>query len=355
MVQKRARLLMGIATLLLVAGLIAWLLEVFPSGHPPLQAGGSTFVAPLMERWIQHYPGGNGAALRYQPSGSGAGVDQMVDQHFDIGCTDFPMTESQLKSARAAQGEVLHIPLVLGAVVPIYNVGGIKQPVRFTGPVLADIFLGKISRWNDPALIELNPDVKFPDEKIVVVHRSDVSGTSHIFADYLNKVSPVWREKVGSTGNWPVGLGREGNEGVADTVENTPGSIGYVQLNYAMTHKIEHGLVKNDYGEFIDANQKSVTAAAANALDDAIPEDLRYSITNAGGKGSYPIVGTVWAVVYLNQPSDKLHAVHAFLRWATHEGQEQAAGLHYAPLPPGLVEKVDRKLAKLKATTKNAS
>jgi phosphate ABC transporter phosphate-binding protein len=229
-------------------------------------------------------------------------------------------------------------------VVPAYNLD-IKEVLKFSGPVLADIYLGNIKKWNDPAIKELNLDVDLPNKDIVVVHRSDGSGTTYIFADYLAKVSPEWQKKVSvSTSlNWPVGIGGKGNEGVAKLVQQSKGAIGYIELIYAVKNNIQYGVVKNKAGEFVKASLDSVTAAAANALQD-IPDDLRYSITDAAGKDSYPISGTSWAIVYVKQTKAKGQMVVDFLRWATHDGQKQCAELHYAKLPQGLIERIEKKL-----------
>lgn len=314
-----------------------------------LNAGGSTFVYPMMSKWASEYEKVKGVQVNYQSIGSGGGIQQMTAKTFDFGCTDGPMNEEQLQKARETGGEVFHIPLVMGAVVPAYSLSEVNEPLRFSGPVLADIFLGKIKKWNDPALKELNPNASLPDKDIVVVHRSDGSGTTYIWVDYLSKVSPEWKQKVGvgTSVNWPIGTGQKGNEGVAGQVRRTPGSIGYIELIYATQNDIKFGSVRNKEGAFVTASLESVTAAAENALS-TIPDDLRYSITDASGKDSYPISGTVWAVLYVNQPADKGQAVVDFLRWVTHDGQEFAAELHYARLPKGLIEKLDAKLAQVK-------
>jgi phosphate transport system substrate-binding protein len=237
----------------------------------------------------------------------------------------------------------------MGAIVPAYNVPGVDKPLQFTGEVLADIFLGKIKKWNDQALKDLNPGVSLPDTDIAIVHRSDGSGSTYIFSEFLSKLSPEWKEKVGvgTSLKWPTGVGQKGTEGVAGHVGRTTGAIGYVELIYALQNNIGYGSVKNKEGNFVLANLDSVTAAATGALTD-IPEDLRYSLTNAPGKDSYPISGTVWAVIYVNQPPGKGQQVVDFLRWVTHQGQDFAKELHYARLPQGLIERVDKKLDQVK-------
>lgn len=318
-----------------------------------LNAGGSTFVYPMMSKWADQYKNLKGIEVNYQSIGSGGGIQQMTAKTFDFGCTDGPMNEEQLKKCRDTGVEPLHIPLVMGAVVPAYNLDEVNEPLRFTGPVLADIYLGKVKKWNDPAIKELNPTAanQLPDKEIVVVHRSDGSGTTYIWVDYLAKVSREWSKEVGvaTSVNWKTGIGQKGNEGVAGQVRRSPGSIGYIELTYALQNKMKYGRVKNKDGEFVEANLQSVTAAAGNSLAN-IPDDLRYSITDAPGKGSYPISGTVWAVVYEKLPSVNAQAVIDFLRWVTHEGQQFAEALDYSRLPPGLVERVEKQLGRIKAS-----
>jgi phosphate ABC transporter phosphate-binding protein len=310
-----------------------------------LNGGGSSFVYPMMSKWASEYEKLKGVKVNYQSIGSGGGIRQMIAKTFDFGCTDAPMNEEQLAEADKTGGPVVHIPLVMGAVVPVYNLEGIQAPLRFSGPVLADIYLEKIKKWNDPALAQLNPGVELPDKDILTVHRSDGSGTTYIWVDYLSKLSPVWKDKigVGTSVNWPGGMGAKGNEGVAGKVSQSPGAIGYVELIYARQNKIKFGVVQNQEGEFIKSSLESVTAAARAALTN-IPEDLRYSLTNAPGKDSYPISGTVWAVIYVNEPSGKGKTVVDFLRWVTHDGQNYAKDLDYARLPEELVQRLEKKL-----------
>ncbi len=314
-------------------------------GAKRLNAGGSTFVYPMMTKWADEYRKATTIEVNYQSIGSGGGIQQMTAKTFDFGCTDGPMNDEQLEKCRATGSEPLHIPLVLGAVVPTYNLDGVDQPLKFTGPVLADIYLGTIKKWNDRALRDLNPGVSLPDKEIVVIHRSDGSGTTYIWVDYLAKVSDQWQKKigVGTSVDWPVGIGQKGNEGVSGQVRRSAGSIGYVELIYALQNDMKYGLVKNKEGEFIKADLKSVTSAADASLK-TIPDDLRYSITDASGKDSYPISGTVWAVVYDKLPGRKGQQVVDFLRWVTHEGQEHCEELHYSRLPQGLVARLEKKL-----------
>jgi phosphate ABC transporter phosphate-binding protein len=314
-----------------------------------LNGAGSTFVFPMMSKWSSEYDKAKGVKVNYQSIGSGGGIKQMIEKTVDYGCTDGPMNAEQLQEAKDKGGEVVHVPLVMGAVVPAFNLPGVDH-LTFSGPVLADIFLGKIKNWNDTGIQELNPDVKLPDKDIVVVHRSDGSGTTYIWVDYLAKVSPAWKEKVGvaTSVKWPAGDGEKGNEGVAGRVKGTDGALGYIELIYALQNDIKFGKVKNKAGVAIMADLKSVTAAADAALTN-IPDDLRYSITDAEGKESYPISGTVWAVVYVSQPADKAQVVVEFLRWCLHDGQKFTDDLHYSKLPAGLVEKADKKLDLVKA------
>jgi phosphate transport system substrate-binding protein len=305
----------------------------------------------MMTDWAKVYRNEKGVEVNYQSKGSSTGIEQMTEKAIDFGCSDAPMNEQQLKKAEAAGGKVVHVPLVMGAVVPVYNLPGVEKPLKFSGPVLADIFQRKITKWNDPALVKLNEGVMLPAQDIKVVHRSDGSGTNYIFTEFLSKVSPEWEKaiKFGTSVNWPAGtVGEKGNEGVTKAVKDSPGTIGYVELLYALKNKMGYGAVQNSAGNYIHADLNSVTEAAKGALKD-IPADLRFSLTNASGAQSYPISGTVWAICYTQQPPDKTQALVEFLRWSTHEGQARAADLHYARLPEELVARVDQQLAQIKA------
>jgi phosphate transport system substrate-binding protein len=310
-----------------------------------LDGTGSTFIAPLMGKWKDRYRTERGVKVTYEGVGSGTGVQRLTGGLFDFACSDAPLSEEQLDQARKLRGEVVHIPLTLSAVVPAYSLEGVKGPLTLSGPVLADIFLGTVTRWDDPAVRALNPGVSLPDREIVVVHRADRSGTTYIWTDYLSKVSPAWKDRVGVGPSvaWPVGVAEMGNRSVAERVKATPGGLGYVPLSYARQSDLTAALVKNREGVAVPADPGSVTAAAEACLAQ-IPDDLRYSITDAPGRGSYPIAGTSWAVVFVDQPRDKGRALADFLRWATHEGQEDAEALHYARLPRGLVERLEKKL-----------
>ena len=303
-----------------------------------INGAGATFPFPIYSKWFSEYnkkfPN---IQINYQSIGSGGGIRQLTAQTVFFGATDGPMTNDQLLSA---PGKILHFPTVLGAVVPVYNVDGVGAELKFTGQVLAGIFLGTISKWNDPLLAKLNPGVNLPASDITVVHRSDGSGTTYIFADFLAKVSPEWKKRVGiSTAlNWPVGLGGKGNEGVAGLVKQTPGSIGYVELIYALQNKISYGSVQNMAGKFVRATVEAVTAAAA-AAETQMPPDFRVSIANAPGEAAYPIASFTWLLFYEN-PKDKAAArtMVEFMRWALTEGQRFATELGYAPLPGGIVK-----------------
>jgi phosphate transport system substrate-binding protein len=313
-----------------------------------INGAGATFPYPIYSKWFSEYnklkPN---VQINYQSIGSGGGIRQITNQTVFFGATDGPMTQEQLL---AAPGRILHLPTVLGADVPVYNIPGVDADLRFTGAVLADVFLGKITKWNDPALTKLNPGVSLPATDITVVHRSEGSGTTYIWADYLAKVSPEWKQKVGVAAalNWPTGVGGKGNEGVTGLVRQTPGSIGYVELIYALQSKMRYGSVQNMAGEFVQANVQSVTAAAAAAAA-AMPKDFRVSITNAPGKGVYPISSFTWLLLY-ESPRDKQQAriFVDFIKWMLADGQKFAADLGYAPLPDSVVKMELEALAKIK-------
>jgi phosphate transport system substrate-binding protein len=320
-----------------------------PKKAERLNGGGSTFVYPMMEKWSAVYHKAKGIEVNYLSIGSGGGIQQMTAKTCDFGCTDAPLNEEQLKAARDAGGEVVHVPVVLGAVVPAYNLPDVKGPVNFSGPVLADIYLGKITKWNDPALAKINGGVKLPDLEIAVTHRADGSGTSFVFTDYLSKVSPDWKKQVGAGTrvDWPTGTGAKGSTSVAGLVAKTKGGIGYVELTYALSQKdLQFGGVQNQDGKVVRATPASVTAAAASLKD--VPDDLRFSLTNAPGKDSYPICGATWVVCYVKQPKDKAKALKDFLTWATHDGQDEAKGLNYARLPKAVVEQCEKKIDLIK-------
>ncbi|HKI34762.1 MAG TPA: phosphate ABC transporter substrate-binding protein PstS [Gemmataceae bacterium] len=311
-----------------------------------LTGAGSTFVYDIMDKWGREYERREGGCkVTYHAWGSSGGVQFITEKKGDFGCTDAPLTDEELAAVRAAGDEVVHVPLVLGAVVAVYNLAEVNEPLRFTGPVLADIFLGKIKRWNAEALRDLNPGLKLPDQEILVVHRLDGSGTTDIWTDYLCKVSPEWKRGPGRGREvkWPTGKGESGNENVAEYVRRTAGSIGYVELSYAHRKDLAFGLVQNREGKFVRARMESVTAAAEDALVE-VPDDLRFSLTNAPGKTSYPISGATWAVLYLHQPHRKGQELLDFLRWVLEDGQQYAESQFYARLPDALAVRALRKL-----------
>jgi phosphate transport system substrate-binding protein len=309
------------------------------TGDTVINGAGATFPYPIYSKWFDVYAQKHpNVKINYQSIGSGGGIKQLIAGTVFFGATDAPMTDEQLKSA---PGPILHFPTVLGAVVPIYNAPGVGQPLRFTGPLLADIYLGKIRKWNDAAIAKVNPGVALPATEIAVVHRSDGSGTTFIFCDYLSKVSPEFKQKVGAATsvNWPAGVGAKGNEGVSGLVRQTPGAIGYVELIFATQNNIAFGAVQNAAGEFVIASLDAVTAAAAGAAAN-MPDDFRVSITNAPGKDAYPISSFTWILLYEQSPDKARAAIMTdFLRWALTDGQKLAPQLHYAPLPQPVVEK----------------
>jgi phosphate transport system substrate-binding protein len=313
-----------------------------------VDGAGSSFVDPMMQEWAYLYHLKHGIKVNYQSRGSGAAVDMMTNAAVDFGCTDAFLSKTQLELCLEKGGEVFHIPLCMGAIVPAYHLPG-NPHVHFTGQVLASIYSGKITRWNDPALVELNPGVPLPDQDIRVVWRSDSSGSTSIWTEYLNKVSAApdqWpAELVGTSIQWPRsdGVGQKGTDGVAGYVKRNLYALGYVELAYALSNKIAFGAVKNQAAEFIQADLQSVTAAAA-AVAGSIPDDLRYSLVNAPGKGSYPISGTTWAVVYVRQPRSRLDRLRDFLSWVIDKGQDQVESLDYARLPAPLVQRIKKKL-----------
>ncbi len=331
--------------------LLGALLAAAPAAaQTTINGAGATFPAPIYTKWFDQYHKLHpDIQINYQPIGSGAGIRQVLSGTVDFGASDGPMTDQQLAEAKT---KILHFPTVLGAVVPSYNIAGVTQALKFTGPVLADIFLGKITKWNDPAITKLNPGVKLPAEDIVVLHRSDGSGTTYVWTDYLSKVSEPWKSKVGrnTSVNWPVGLGGKGNEGVAGLLKQTPSSIGYVELIYAIQNKIPYGVVQNAAGSFIKADLSTVTEAAAGAAKN-MPADFRVSITNAPGANAYPISGFTWLLVP-EKPADarKGAMLVGFLRWMLTDGQKMVEALSYAPLPKEVVAKEIDAIKQIQAT-----
>lgn len=304
-----------------------------------ITGAGATFPFPIYSKWFAEYNKLHpNVEINYQSVGSGAGIKQLSDQTVFFGASDGPMTDDQLMAAGG--GKILHFPTVLGGVVPIYNIPGVTAELKFTGPVLANIFLGKITKWNDPELVKLNPDAKLPGADITVVHRSEGSGTTYILMDYLAKVAPEWKKTVGvaTSVKWPTGVGGKGSEGVSGLVQQTPGAIGYVELIYAVQNKINYGSVQNLNGKFVKASNDTVTAAAAGAVKQ-MPADFRVSITNAPGDTAYPISSFTWLLFYEN-PKDKAQSkiMVDFLKWAITDGQKFAPDLGYAPLPKEIVD-----------------
>jgi phosphate transport system substrate-binding protein len=314
------------------------------SGSVSLQGAGATFPNPLYQKWLSEYGKLHpNVRIDYQSIGSGGGIKQLREQTVDFGASDSPMSDQDLKSA---PGEVLHIPTVLGAVVITYNLEAVKQPLRFSPEVLTDIFLGKIKKWNDPKIAADNPGVTLPTGDITVVHRSDGSGTSAVFTDYLSKISAEWKDKVGAgiAPSWPTGIGGKGNEGVTGQIKNTPNTIGYVELAYALKNNLPVAHIKNASGNFIEPNIDAVTAAASGSAANT-PDDLRVSITNAAGPQAYPISSYTYILVYKDQKdAGKGKALVDFLWWGIHDGEGFAKELQYAPLPADIVKRAETKI-----------
>jgi phosphate transport system substrate-binding protein len=314
-----------------------------------INAAGATFPAAIYQTWFEQYHKLHpGIEINYQSIGSGGGIAQLTGGTVDFGASDMPMTDDQLSKLKV---KAFHFPTVLGAVVPTYNIPGVSADLKFTPETLAGIFLGTITKWNDSRLTKDNPGVKFPNEEIQVVHRSEGSGTTFVWTDYLSKVSPEWKSKVGANTSvsWPVGLGGRGNEGVAGLLKQTPNSIGYVELVWAAQNKLATGLVKNAAGNFVKAGVESVTEAAAGAAKE-IPADFRISITNAPGKQAFPISSFTYLLIPSKIPdAAKTDAIKGFLQWMLADGQKYAAGLYYAPLPKEIVAKETRQIAQINA------
>jgi len=329
--------------------LVVWLLAALAvsagaqSNKVLLTGAGATFPYPMYSKWfdVYHQQRPN-VEINYQSIGSGGGIRQVLAGTVDFGASDGPMNDDQIKEFKEKRGvEILHFPTVLGADVPSYNVEGVKTDLKFTQKSLAGIFLGTITKWNDPEIARPNPGVKLPDSDIVVVHRSDGSGTTYVWTDFLSKVSDEWKNKVGkgTSVNWPVGLGGKGNEGVAGLVKQTPDSIGYVELIYAIQNNMPYGEVENTSGKFIKADLASVTAAAANAANN-MPDDFRVSITNAPGATAYPVSSFTWLLIPSKIPDTaKRDAIKGFLEWMLKDGQNSTEALAYARLPKPVIAK----------------
>jgi phosphate ABC transporter phosphate-binding protein len=321
-----------------------------------LSGGGATFPDPLIQEWAHAYKAAKGVDVDYQAKGSGFGIQQMTKQTIEFGCSDAPMKKAQLEEAEKQGGDVIHIPITMGPVVPAYNLPGVdkSKPLTFSGQVLAEIYLGKIKKWNDKAIADLNPGVNLPDTDIAPVYRAEDSGTTNIFKEFLAKSSPEFKSQVGVSvsATWPkgVGTGERGNPGIAGRVKNSAGAIGYVELSYAKSTDLAYGMVKNRAGKAILGSPESVTAAAEKAMDvkqETEPyslHELTFSLTDADGEGSYPISGVSYCVFYRRQKADVGNALKDFLTWAVHDGQAMAPKLHYAPLPASLVKKIEARL-----------
>jgi phosphate transport system substrate-binding protein len=327
--------------------LLCAVLPLAAFGQTTLNGAGATFPNPMYSKWFSEYHKlHSDVQINYQPIGSGGGIRQVIAGTVDFGASDMPMTDDQLREAKF---KVLNIPTVLGAVVPAYNIPGVTGEVKFTPDALAGIFLGKITKWNDKAIAGPNPGVNFPNQDILLVHRSDGSGTSFIWTDYLSKVNAEWKNQVGSgtSVKWPIGLGGKGNEGVAGSIRQLQGSIGYVELIYAVQNNIAYGSVRNAAGNFVKASLESVTAAAAAA--PKMPADFRVSITNAPGKDSYPISSFTWLLIPAQSKDPAKGKILAdFLNWMVTDGQKMTAALSYAPLPESVVEKVKEAIKQVK-------
>jgi phosphate transport system substrate-binding protein len=330
-------------SLLVLALVLAGGVGIWAQGKLSITGAGATFPYPMYSKWFDEYhkkfPN---VEINYQSIGSGGGIKQVTEGTVDFGASDGPMNDDQLKAYQDKHGfPILHFPTVLGADVPTYNIPGVSTALNFTPDALAGIFLGKITKWNDPAITGANKGVNLPSQDIVVIHRSDGSGTTYIWTDYLSKISGEWKSKVGkgTSVNWPVGLGGKGNEGVAGLIKQTPNSFGYVELIYAIQNQMPYGSVKNSSGAFIKADLAGVTAAATGAAKD-MPADFRVSITDAPGKAAYPISSFTWLLIPSKIPdAGKREAIKTFLTWMLADGQNYTEALSYAKLPKEVVAK----------------
>ena len=316
------------------------------SAQTNLNGAGATFPNPIYSKWFSDFHNAHSdVQINYQPIGSGGGIRQLQSGTVDFGASDMPLNDDQLKEMGKP---IIQFPTVMGSVVPAYNLSGATAEIKFTPEALAGIFLGRITKWNDKALTDANPGLSLPDEPIVVVHRSDGSGTTFVWTDYLSKVSPEWKANVGSNTSvkWPTGVGGKGNEGVAGLIKQQPGSIGYVELVYALQNNIPFGPVKNAAGSFVKASLQSTNAAATSVTN--MPEDFRISITNAGGKSSYPISSFTYLLIPTKwQDQTKKTAIVSFLNWMLDQGQSMVEQLNYAPLPKQVVQKERAKIKEI--------
>lgn len=349
---------MSVSKFTALAALVVLLIASFgcsPGGSNSevrLQGAGATFPNPLYQKWLSEYGKAHAnVKIDYQSIGSGGGIKQIQARTVDFGASDAPMTDAEMKASPA---ELIHIPTVLGAVVITYNLQGVAKPLRFSPDVLADIFLGKITKWDDGRIKADNADLTLPSADITVVHRAESSGTSYVFTDYLSKVSADWKQKVGAdkAPNWPVGQGGKGNEGVTGQIKQQPNTIGYVELAYATQNKLPVALIKNAGGNFVEATVDNVTAAAAASAANT-PDDLRVSITNAAGANAYPISSYTYILVYKNQTDEaKGKATVDFVWWGIHDGESFAKDLQYAPLPAEIVKRAEAKINSITANGK---
>lgn len=319
------------------------------SGSVDLTGAGATFPYPLYSKWFSDYAAATGVRINYQSIGSGGGIRQLSEGTVDFGASDGPMSDEELSRAK---GPILHIPMVLGAVAVTYNLPEVKTPLKLAGDVVADVFLGRITKWNDPRIAAANAGVRLPASDIIVVHRSDGSGTTYVFTDYLSAVSKPWADGPGrgKEVNWPVGLGGKGNEGVAGQVKQTPGSFGYVELAYAKQNKLSVASIRNAAGNYISPSTEAMTAAA-QAVATGLPADTDYrlSIVNAAGADAYPISSFTWILIYSQQSdAQKGKKLVDFLRWALTEGEKQAAALDYAPIPESMAAQLQQRLSSIK-------
>jgi phosphate transport system substrate-binding protein len=342
--KRESNMIRRIALTVIIA---AGFLSLTAHAQLKLNGAGATFPYVIYSKWFDEYNKKTGVQINYQSIGSGGGVKQTIEGTVDFGASDAFLTKKEMKAVKKKQGtDILHIPTVLGAVVVTYNVKGVGKGLKLTPKVLAGIFLGKITKWNDKRIVAINKGKKLPNKSILVARRSDGSGTTSIFTDYLSKISPEWKKKVGTgkSVKWPVGLGGKGNDGVAGLVKQTDGAIGYVELAYSVQNGLPYASIKNRSGAYVAPNFKSVSAAGALKK---IPADLRVSITNSDSKDAYPIAGFTWLLVYKDMKNKrKKNALVKFLKWALTDGEKYAQALHYAPLPPKVakmcLKKVDQ-------------
>jgi phosphate transport system substrate-binding protein len=335
---------------LVLAAILLFLSTVLTAQAAPkvvsINGAGATFPYPLYSKWFSEYRKIDPSVeINYQSIGSGGGVRQLLENTIDFGASDSPMKDEQLAKAKLP---IYHFPTVLGAVVLTYNLPGITEAVRLTPELVSDLFLGKIYYWNDPKIVAMNPGVNLPDVPVMIVHRSDGSGTTAVLTDYLSKISPEWKSRVGAgtAVKWPIGLGGKGNEGVTGFVKNSPGALGYVELLYAEKNRLQVALLQNSEGNFVKPEARTISAAADGALA-VMPKDFRISITNAKGKDAYPISSFTYLLVYSKMPAEKGSKIRNFLQWAVKDGQKMASALFYAPLPESLVTKVEARIREL--------